>query len=207
MKLLLRDKNPLMVKAWEAEFRNLPNVTVECCDIFDPIPHLGKVALVSPANSFGFMNGGIDAVYIRHFGPELQTRLQNTIQPSGVGYYGEIPVGQAVAIYIDDLNKGFNLLISAPTMRVPTDVTGTINAYLAFRAALIEADIHWVENLICPGLCTFIGRMPVEIAAHQMREAYAVVVEGKKLFANTISQAYHANECLRRGVSYAGEDF
>ncbi|MCP4502544.1 MAG: hypothetical protein GY822_21550 [Deltaproteobacteria bacterium] len=32
--------------------------------------------LVSPANSFGFMDGGIDQVYIQRFGSALQTKVQ-----------------------------------------------------------------------------------------------------------------------------------
>jgi O-acetyl-ADP-ribose deacetylase (regulator of RNase III) len=30
-------------------------------------------AVVSPANSFGFMEGGVDWTYLQFFGPELQT--------------------------------------------------------------------------------------------------------------------------------------
>lgn len=198
--IILRDRNPAMTAAWEAEFRGVPNVTIELDDIFAPIKW-NRVALVSPANSFGFLNGGIDLVYSRRFGPELQNRLQNVLP------HGELPVGQAICLYVADLDKEISYFISAPTMRVPMDVTGTVNAYLAFRAALISAVENNIRTLLCPGLCTAIGRMPHEKAARQMREAYAVVIEGKKPHAQTISQAYHANECLRRGLPYDGKDF
>jgi hypothetical protein len=35
-----------------------------------------------------------------------------------------------------DHAQGQSLVISAPTMRIPRDVADTVNAYLAFRAAL-----------------------------------------------------------------------
>jgi len=47
-------------------------------------------AWVSPANSFGFMNGGIDAQYLEHFGGNAQKWLRSRIK----SYYdGEMPAG------------------------------------------------------------------------------------------------------------------
>src|SRR5262245_27454343 len=37
-------------------------------------------AVVSPANSFGFMEGGVDWAYLQFFGMELQRRLQMMIR-------------------------------------------------------------------------------------------------------------------------------
>src|SRR5690348_11540617 len=49
-------------------------------------------AVVSPANSFGFMDGGIDHLYSRHFGWHVQRRLQEAIRGR---HHGELLVGQA----------------------------------------------------------------------------------------------------------------
>ena len=52
-------------------------------------------AIVSPANSFGYMDGGVDLAYSRFFGFELQDRLQAYLHEH---YFGELPVGSAVII-------------------------------------------------------------------------------------------------------------
>lgn len=78
----------------------------------------------------------------------MQHRLQALLKEK---YNGELLVGQAVIIKTlssSDSDKKFEdskfnegklieYLISAPTMRVPMDVTHTVNAYLAFRAVIM----------------------------------------------------------------------
>jgi len=49
---------------------------------------------------------------------------------------GEVPVGIAHAIFVKD--PDFKAVIAAPTMRVPMDISTTVNAYLAFKSALVE---------------------------------------------------------------------
>ncbi|MFX6036105.1 hypothetical protein ABTE74_22215, partial [Acinetobacter baumannii] len=71
---------------------------------------------------------------------------------------GELPVGEAVTVPTN--HKDFPILISAPTMRVPTIVSGTVNAYLAFRAVVrIVKDYNLgaglanpIRSVLCPGL-------------------------------------------------------
>ena len=169
MKFLLRDRNTALIDAWRDRFATAADVEVSQGDIFD----LTADAVVSPANSFGFMDGGIDLVYSRRFGWELQERLQRLLRSD---YDGELPVGQAVIV--PTLNNDVSFLISAPTMRVPMDVSDTVNAYLAFRA-VIRAVRHYnrtaanaIETILCPGLGTATGRIPPEVCAVQMLHAY-----------------------------------
>jgi len=136
----LRDLGEALVDAWHREFKGVPEVTVSHGDIFpnqtgpvapgDPID-IKADAIVSPANSFGFMDGGIDAVYSYQLGSGLQERLQALIARD---HGGELPVGMAVIV--PTAHPDIPWCISAPTMRVPRDVSDTVNAYLAFRAAL-----------------------------------------------------------------------
>lgn len=81
-------------------------------------------------------DGGIDWVYSARFGWQLMERLQEVIKTE---YYGELLVGQAAIIPTNDPKSIIKYLISAPTMRVPADLRGTPNAYLAFRASLISS--------------------------------------------------------------------
>lgn len=164
----LRDINTTLVDAWERAFADAPDVIVTQGDILE---HAAD-AVVSPANSFGYMDGGIDLVYSMFFGWELETRLKSLLSER---HYGELPVGQAVVLPSGHAFIPF--LVSAPTMRVPENISGTVNVYLAFRAALIAvlshnnmADIP-IQSLLVPGLGTGIGKMSPERAAGQMKLA------------------------------------
>lgn len=171
----LRDISPAVVQAWEQHFSDCYDVEISCGDILE----LQADAIVSPANSFGYMDGGIDLVYSRAMGWHLQSQLQKLLKDQ---HFGELPVGQAVV-----LATGYGKaphLISAPTMRVPAGISRTVNVYLAFRAALIAILKHNgehpepIRSVLCPGLGTGVGDMPPERAARQMRLAYNSVLGG-----------------------------
>jgi O-acetyl-ADP-ribose deacetylase (regulator of RNase III) len=172
----LRDINAGVVKAWERAFADVPGVAVSRGDIFAQTAD----AIVSPANSFGYMDGGIDLLYSRYFGWELETNLQSLLAER---HYGELPVGQAVILATG--HKSIPFLVSAPTMRVPMGIGDTVNVYLAFRAALIAVLAHDadksgpIQSLLVPGLGTGIGEVAPERAARQMRLAYNAIIHGE----------------------------
>ena len=156
-----------LTAAWEAACGDLDCVAVYQGSILG----LNVDAVVSPANSFGFMDGGIDYAYTQFFGPGVQERLQRKIQ-SGTG---ELLVGDAETIAT--FHEQILYLISAPTMRVPMILGPTsINPYLAARAALREAVWHGFDNVAFPGLGTGVGQVPVNICAHQVRVAINEVI-------------------------------
>ena len=167
----LRDVDVNVVQAWDKYFKGIANVLVSHGDIFER----SADAIVSPANSFGYMDGGIDLVYLRRFGWELQTRLQGHLKDE---HHGELPVGQATIV--DTFDEAIPYLVSAPTMRIPMNVANTVNAYLAFRATIRADKQHnreqpgAIRSVLCPGLCTAIGQMPPELAARQMAAAFEV---------------------------------
>jgi len=137
-------------------------------------------AIVSPANSFGYMDGGLDLKYSQHFGWQLERKLRTRLEED---YYGEIPVGQAIIIETD--HPDIPYLISAPTMRVPMNIANTVNAYLAFKAVLQAVERHNqqasnpINSILCPGLGTGEGRMPHERCAQQMYHAYVTCALGQ----------------------------
>jgi O-acetyl-ADP-ribose deacetylase (regulator of RNase III) len=171
----LQDVNGAIVDAWRRAFTDCPDVTVSQGDIFaEP-----SDAIVSPANSFGFMDGGIDLVYSQRFGWDLSERLRVRLRDE---HDGELPVGQAVIVETGDVQ--FPWLVSAPTMRVPMDVSNTVNAFLAFRAVIRavrahnETASHPIRSVLCPGLGTAVGRMAPESCARQMYYAYRTTHAG-----------------------------
>jgi O-acetyl-ADP-ribose deacetylase (regulator of RNase III) len=195
IKIFLRDKNEKIVNSWKSVFHNCDNIEISCGNIFD----LTADAIISPANSFGFMDGGIDLVYSEYFGWELEERLQNKIREM---FYGEIPIG--VATIIETNNKNIKYLISAPTMRVPAIVSNTVNAYLAFRASLIEV-IKFNKNneqkllsILCPGLGTLTGNISPKKCAIQMKYAYDSIMKNKILFPHSLHEASLEDNYLKK---------
>lgn len=176
MHYLLIDHNPRMVAAWREYFdAEAPTVTVMEGDL---TAISGCDAIVSPANSFGFMDGGIDNAISLRLGWDLQTKLQAQIQALPEG---ELLVGKALVLPTGDALIPF--LISAPTMRVPMSVgiAEGVNAYLAMKATLIAARMHPdIETVAIPGFCTGIGKMMPEIAARQMHMAFREIERGEK---------------------------
>ena len=71
MEIILAAVEPQLANALEAHCGHFENVSIHRGSIVD----LNVDAIVSPANSFGFMDGGIDMLYSQHFGWQVQDRL------------------------------------------------------------------------------------------------------------------------------------
>lgn len=178
MKIILCAMSVELEYAWRKAFEGCIDVEVRAGNI---LRHEAG-AIVSPANSFGFMDGGIDLVYSQHFGWELEGRVRKSILSD---HHGELPVGRALIVPTADERVPW--LVCAPTMRVPMRIESTFNAYLAFRATLIalkefnaRAETR-IMSVLVPGLGTGEGRMPPGDCARQMKEAYDAVVLGRVL--------------------------
>lgn len=164
MKLHFVDINPAVASALADAFNDHSEVDVACGDILQVARH----CIVSPANSFGYMDGGIDARYLEFFGPSIQVTVQKSIQRRPEGY---LPVGAAIAVATG--HPGIPYLITAPTMEVPEEVPAT-HAGRALRAVLrlVDREPRLGEHVYCPGLATLTGRVPAKEAAASMLSAY-----------------------------------
>ncbi|MDJ1505129.1 macro domain-containing protein [Xanthocytophaga agilis] len=174
MKLLLAYKEQGLGEAWREYFRDQPDVQILNTDI----TQLSCDAIVSPANSFGFMDGGLDYLLSERFGWDLQDRVQKEISELPER---ELLIGKALVIPTFDSKIPY--LISAPTMRVPMDfmIHASLNAYLAMKAILVATTSHPdIATVAIPGLCTGVGKMPYRIAARQMFYAYEDIILQKK---------------------------
>ncbi|MFD2720922.1 macro domain-containing protein [Hymenobacter monticola] len=180
MHLNLIATNPEITDAWEKVFADVPQVTVRLGSIFD----YPADALISPANSFGYMNGGLDFAISKNLGWHLEKDLQRIIREK---YYGELLVGQAEIIPTGHAN--FPYLIAAPTMRTPMTITRGPNVYLAMKAILTlvrygklasgQAVSDVVKTLAVPGLGTGVGQVRPLVCARQMRLAWEDVMKEK----------------------------
>ena len=121
-KLVLVAIDPGLTKAWRTFCGDLPNVEVVQGNILD----VECDAVVSPANSFGFMDGGIDGLYLDHFGRDIQMSVRRQIYEQ---HDGELLVGDADIVTTGD--ESIPYLIAAPTMRVPMKLRDSVHPYLA----------------------------------------------------------------------------
>lgn len=140
------------------------------------------MAYISPANSLGFMDGGIDRVYSREMFPGVEAALKRRIKEVGAQtFLGRpyLPIGSAICLSVRRSVSEF--LVSAPTMFLPHDVSRTHNAYHAFLAALTATEKRRINILVCPALCCGYGKMSSgESASQIMRALYDFVVHQKR---------------------------
>lgn len=201
MKIYLRDRKQVLCDCWQEMFAHEKNVSISCGNIFDEGEHLNVDAIISPANSFGYMDGGIDYVYSEYLGWGIGDTLREKLWQE---YDGELLVGQAVLIDIRKTNPNCRIpyLISAPTMRVPMSVANTVNAYLAFSAALKVAKKYDLKSILCPGLGTAIGEMKSDVCAVQMYEAYKTYE--KPRFYDVLGVAHKRHYAMLNADTYKG---
>src|SRR5262245_1402953 len=134
LKLILVAPRISLYAAFRHFFADLPNVAivpegVEALTEFD--------CVVSAANSFGLMDGGVDAAIVRFFGGALMDRVQQRILED---YLGEQPVGTCLVVESGHSRHPF--VAHTPTMRVPMDISGTDNVYRAMWALLLAVRHH-----------------------------------------------------------------
>lgn len=185
MKLILVAPNPSLYAAFQEHFHYLPNVEI-VNNYFEELSEYD--CLVSPANSFGLMDGGMDAAITRYFGNSLMVTVQQRILEE---YLGEQPVGTSLIVETGHSKHPF--LAHTPTMRVPMSIAGTDISYVAMWAMLLAVRQHnrlqaqLIETVACPGLGTGIGRVPYHEAARLMALAYDHFVYPTKLINNFVA--------------------
>jgi len=111
-------------------------------------------AIVNPANSFGYMGGGVAGAIKRVGGIEIENEAVSK---------APIDVGKAIATTAGRLPCKY--VIHAPTMKQPAMRIGVENVRLATKAALeLGAELN-LKTIAIPGMGTGVGRVPVEAAA------------------------------------------
>lgn len=173
--LVLCATDESLAAAWDTITASMgPSVRTHHGSVLD----VSADAVVSPANSYGWMRSGIDAVYARSF-PELEQRVRSAV----LAYHGgELPVGEALVVPTGVAAPRW--LISSPTMREAGEqlVADTVHPYLAARAVFqlwrdgtldqggpVRAA---VETIAMPGLGTGVGGVAPGICAHQVAAAW-----------------------------------
>ncbi|MRH91731.1 Appr-1-p processing protein [Nocardia sp. SYP-A9097] len=172
LRVVLTDINTQVVESWRAAFAEHPEIEIRRGSIVDE--HVD--AWVTPTNSRGSMDGGVDAVIKRHLGAGIQLRVQRAIRDR---FDGRLPVGSAVCVSAGAINPKF--LISTPTMEASVqNVSETLNVALACAAAFQA--IHRqnsespgsIKSVALVGMGARTGGVPARVCANLMWTGYTL---------------------------------
>jgi O-acetyl-ADP-ribose deacetylase (regulator of RNase III) len=115
--------------------------------------------IVNPANSLGYMGGGVAGVI---------KRVGGSIIEEEAVIKAPIPIGSAIITTAGSLP--FKGVIHAPTMEEPAMETTEEKVRKAVRASLELADKMGFKSIAMPGMGTGVGKLPKDIAAKAMIE-------------------------------------
>jgi O-acetyl-ADP-ribose deacetylase (regulator of RNase III) len=202
MKIQLVDYNEELCVQWRKAFEGCDDVTVHCENYFS-VP---TDCYVSPANSYGFLDGGIDNKIRKHY-EKHHIDIQQGVWDAIVKQFdGELLVGQCFYLpvwHIGSMKKYVPDLIVAPTMRVPMKLPhDSVNVYLAMKAILLKLkslemmNSSRVKSVSISGLGTGIGQLPYNLCAKQMRKAYDDFWMGENYFPKSWGEAQDNHQLL-----------
>ena len=197
MQIVLASVDDDLVRAWESSCGNRSNVKIHHGSIFE----VKCDAIVSPGNSFGFMEDGFNLEISEYFGGHVVERLQQLIQTR---HHGELLVGSAEVVDTDHVEIPY--LIAAPIIRVPTVLKETVNIYLATRAVLTHVKFgtvpdgtpvkHIIETIAIPDMGMEIGKISPDICALQMKVALQNILLSQYEFPKSWLDAQRCHELL-----------
>jgi O-acetyl-ADP-ribose deacetylase (regulator of RNase III) len=114
-------------------------------------------AIVNPANSYGYMGGGVAGAIKRIGGIEIENEAISL---------APIPIGKAIVTTAGSLPCQH--VIHAPTMKEPAMRINIDNVKLATRAALKLAEDLKIKSIAIPGMGTGVGGVSLSDAAREM---------------------------------------
>jgi O-acetyl-ADP-ribose deacetylase (regulator of RNase III) len=134
-------------------------------------------AIVNPANSYGYMGGGVAGAIKRVGGIEIEKEAVSK---------APIPLGKAIST--NSGNLSCSIIIHAPTMKQPAMKIKRENVEAAIRAALKLASDKNIKTIAIPGMGTGVGGVFLDDAAKVMIK---VAKEYEKNFEKIIFVGYN----------------
>ena len=167
----------------QAEIINLcgdiKGLSVNCGNIFEQ--HFD--ALITPGNSYAFMDNGFDLLVSQKYGWHIQKKIRE----GWIKNCELIPVGGAIGEQISDSK----MLIYTPTMEVPMTIGHTWNVYLAMKAGLRYAHRSSIKKAVFPIFAD--NNMNPLIFKKQLQAAIDDYEYGKDFNSWQEAQAYYFN--------------
>lgn len=172
MKIYLLDINENMAWEWCESFKEIRkncDINVVHGDLKAFLDTYDVECIVSPANSFGLMDGGYDYAITEYFGDRLQKNVQQYIIDK---YYGEQTICTS---FIIDIPNTAKKLIHTPSMLVPMDMRNSDVVYQCTRATLICALENNIDSIVIPAFGGGCGKIEPNIIAKQMQLAFDTI--------------------------------
>ena len=166
MQIHIIDQSFDKIKYAQLCFNGCTNVRCVCSSLDAFVGSHAIDCVVSPANSFGLMDGGYDLALTEYFGDQLQRRVQQYILHN---FYGEQPVG--TSFIIDSGLHGISV-IHTPSMRTPQPIKDPLIIYQCMRATLMCAIQNKVESILIPMFGGGCGDVHPKLIAEMMWRAY-----------------------------------
>lgn len=138
---------------------------------------------VSPANSFGWMDGGIDGIYSEMWpgvGPLVQKEIARRSPYATVYGRAALPVGGALLVSLAELGHPDVSLVCAPTMFHPQNINNKRHQIYWAMYAVLRACEHLDPEITVgvPGMGTGVGGVSGADSALEVLRAFIDVQRG-----------------------------
>ena len=148
--------------------------------------------IATAGNSFGLMDAGVDLAVIKFFGEIIQDRIQERILQD---HLGEQSVGTSIVVPTDHPN--YRWVAHSPTMRIPMNINGTDNIYLAAWATILEvhrmnqSEGAQISTLVFPAFGTGTGGVSHLEAGRQIKLAVEHYLRPAQYINPSFAQVRH----------------
>jgi O-acetyl-ADP-ribose deacetylase (regulator of RNase III) len=174
IKIEFVDRNVEVIQAYANFFSKKINVKLKIDDILKQ----ESGALVSPANCYGNMDGGIDKAYNTYFSKmDLESEIMHYIDNF---HGGKLEIGSAQIIPTND--DKFKYVIFSPTVERPGEVAKPENIEKLMYSVIKEVTNYnkkfshknklEIDKLLIPGLGTGYGNLEPRISAEYAKKGY-----------------------------------
>lgn len=174
LKIYLCDFSTSMCNAWRKSLKEADgyhdNIEVFEGSFHDFMTtHPDIDGIVSPANSYGLMDGGYDKSIIEWFGTETMQAVQTAIIKE---WFGEQPVGSCLVVPVPTNVAYGQFILHTPTMRVPSIIEDPEVVYHCTRSCVMAALKAEFNSIVVPAFGSCCGKVPHNMLADYMERAF-----------------------------------
>lgn len=174
LKIYLCDFSTSMCNAWKKSLKEADGYH-ENIEVFEGsfqdfmTTHPDIDGIVSPANSYGLMDGGYDKSIIEWFGTETMQAVQTAIIKE---WFGEQPVGSCLVVPVPTNVAYGQFILHTPTMRVPSIIEDPEVVYHCTRSCVMAALKAEFNLIVVPAFGGCCGKVPHNMLADYMERAF-----------------------------------
>lgn len=190
LKITLIDTDESMCAAWKTELQEytdtlgdcyIPNVEIVQSNIVEWLKENNNhlLGIVTPANSFGLMDGGFDGAVRKYFVEDYDIDIIPIVQEHlKKNYWGEQPVGSSTLVRLPVVGT---YILHTPTMICPSTIVDARVVYHCTRSAILEALRTECTHIVLPAFGGCCGKVDPKIIAQYMFAGMYTFLSSRKL--------------------------